>query len=436
MSDLNSEEKMKAIFGKDYYGAERRHCHLHILAVRDALSDFIQYAALWPSRINRSAVELFGLVDDAVVVGTPIQSALRNAGQNKHEIVGYICQHFPVSLSVADDKGALPTHYAARYASLDVFKTVLDATAVANVMHKNDCGDTFAHWACCREDGYEDNINYICESYPALLSVANMAGEYPLHVASQYSSLAAFEKILETYPSAIDAVSHENRLMNSASRKRDLDFSYELAQNGLFGGTVAHHATARGDGNTDIILFIAREYSRLLEIPDDIGCLPLHSMLDCKSLFRVNAFEAVYSAFPAAINIMDNEGHLPIHHFLSYNEFDTEAMLATLRFLLKHHMGDLEVTLNPEWPECVKRIMLRVKPQLDMAEYRELNWQHRKMAMWMAVGAVIFGDNNNDNNNNNNNNNNDNNNEQTGIIIRMLNQRGQADMVREVLSFL
>ena len=168
-----------------------------------------------------------------------------------------------------------------------------------------------------------------------------MAGEYPLHVASEYSSLAAFEKILETYPSAIDAVSHENRLMNSASRKRDLDFSYELAQNGLFGGTVAHHATARGDGNTDIILFIAREYSRLLEIPNDIGCLPLHSMLDWKSSCRVNggmdiinAFEAVYSAFPAAINIRDSEGRFPIDHFLDIERtWTVEDISGALQFL-------------------------------------------------------------------------------------------------------
>jgi hypothetical protein len=202
--------------------------------------------------------------------------------------------------------------------------------------------------------------------------------------------------------------------------------------------TPAHYATYREDGDAHIIGFISRTCPKSLAIPNKNGALPLHSMLAELSSFRLNlvAIRSVYSACPAAIKTEDNKGRLPLHYLLASSERGdytlrhsmsagdaTSGFANCLRFVLKEYPDAVKFiqwsTSTDNWAEYVKRIILRIRPALSPRQFRRLNWQHRRMFIWLAYGTVST-------------------NGQVHFILNLRNlaTNGPFDMMREIVSYL
>jgi Ankyrin repeats (3 copies) len=151
----------------------------------------------------------------------------------------------------------------------------------------------------------------------------------------------------------------------------------------------------------------------------------------------------LHDAYPEAVTKTAYFAVLPLQAFLLAQSLSTPAKdddgsvkreaLGVVRFLLKLYPEALD-SIDPLWAGKVinaylpvsgdiGRAVLRVRPQLNMALYRKFNWEHRRAAMWLALGTLVGVD--------------------GGVAIaaectclRRLGVIGPRDMLREIISYL
>lgn len=246
-----------------------------------------------------------------------------------------------------------------------------------------------------------------------------------LHIEAKEGTLASFKVILAAYPTDLTYV--------------DEDY-----------GSPAHFAVENFNETErlDILKFLSEYYPACMATVDCRDQYPLHSMMYPYALrCNIGVLQAIYFAYPPAIKAKDTRGYLPLYsllfdlHYMRWIYYgdderftDPDAIIASLQFLLKMYPEALE---NPPpkslrlniLSESVRRVILRAKPQLDMAEYRRLNWKNRYVTMWLARGKLITTKN-----------------AEEGtdscvkdldaLCLRKLGKRDLIDMLREVVSFI
>jgi hypothetical protein len=137
---------------------------------------------------------------------------------------------------------------------------------------------------------------------------------------------------------------------------------------------------------------------------DSDGNLPLH--LACKRE-TLEAIEAIYACYPAAISEYNNKGLTPLSCLFEsriagtiWEPVSVEA--DTLRFLLRHcpidtfhdyalrcrFAGGNDDDANYRWPDFVRRLLLRADPTTCPAELAKLNYAERRMAMFLIFSAL------------------------------------------------
>ena len=340
--------------------------------------------------------------------------------------VQYVTQQNPSALRTKDCRGRLPIHESAWNISnsrYDIFRTLVEAYPEGMQVVDND-GDTVLHYAIYHYDNpCIDTIKFLIERCPQLcqlqdskgalplhahilkcdsvvtenqmtilrllvdtykdgLSVADDDGDFPVHIAVANGCVEIVEYLLEEYPLALKRFGSNN--------------IYPIAVN----------------NNIAITELICSKYPGCLQIPygwqsedddddnnDLNGFLTLHFALRDKLYAQA---KLIWTTYPDAITTQSNNGNLPIHVLCRFGEFDSELGVSTeiLRLFVKHHPSGVSVRnsagdtayslLCASHPNdtFLHRIVLRVNPDLDSVAYRRLNYEARRMAIFLLFSAV------------------------------------------------
>jgi hypothetical protein len=155
------------------------------------------------------------------------------------------------------------------------------------------------------------------------------------------------------------------------------------------------------NGHEAIVQYICTHHANCASIPDTYNIFLFHYAMWKKA--NVSIVKLVYEAYPQAISTCNIEGRLPIHYLLSCGNFNTENDLVTnkLRFILSKCPDCVNIPDSPlifqtprtayelslSQPTFVQRLMLLAKPEMNLQLYRELNYNARRMGMFLGFTA-------------------------------------------------
>lgn len=160
-------------------------------------------------------------------------------------------------------------------------------------------GWTLMHGAA--SSGNVEAIRLLLQLAPELASTRNGDGEFPLHHAAPSNSPAAVQLLLQAAPRTAAAADS-------------------------FGWTAAHFAAKRGRADNLQILLDAGVPGP--EVSSTDSCLPLHLAARCaEGEAGAAAIGMLLTVYPAAAQVADHDGYLPLHHAA---EFGSEAAVSQL----------------------------------------------------------------------------------------------------------
>ena len=148
---------------------------------------------------------------------------------------------------------------------------------------------------------------------------------------------------------------------------------------------------------------ICTQNASCASIPDSGKSFLLHCIM-CDDKVNMSTVQLVYEAYPQAISTCDIYGELPIHYLLRDGNFNNENYLATnkLRFILSKCRDCVNIPDSPgqgrtpqtaydlslSGPAFVQRLLLLAKPEMNLQLYRELNYNVRRMGMFLGFAAI------------------------------------------------
>jgi ankyrin repeat protein len=270
----------------------------------------------------------------------------------------------------------------------------------AAAQHRNRYGYNLAHHACKYQDRMTDAERIeilklvLARHKDALKEATNLSGKLPSHVAAERCSMPVLSFLLDEYPDAATAVvdSESWNLLHYASLRLGPD-EYRAAK----------------------VRLLCTRYPALMVQRNDDGRTPLlHSCTEkeaattlmlCKAGGREAASTAV--VHPTDAQYIHN-GQLPLHWLISCERITLKADLLSpaadaFRLLLRlypeaagieggvgadYNVTPYRIAVSRELPAYYLRLLLRAAPQLDPMELRRLNWEERRMAMFMAFVGV------------------------------------------------
>jgi hypothetical protein len=150
-------------------------------------------------------------------------------------------------------------------------------------------------------------------------------------------------------------------------------------------------------GNVDNVKYICDKFPSAVNIENFQKSNPLHVACEGESL---PILQLLHNAFPSNVYKTDSEGRYPLHIFMQVHPDispETSPEADCLRFLLKensdavdsedsHHESPLSIC--PTDNLFVRRLLLRAKPGINPTELHDLNYQQRRMGVFLAYCAI------------------------------------------------
>jgi hypothetical protein len=340
-------------------------------------------------------------------------------------------QAFPFqnqTVLISEDAASYALQMAALQCSLDEFLIVLgrqwDAAYCLNEVYPNFPLDTYEFnpsndnyyrlrgtallTSLRRDDNNIDIVRYLCEHHPDCAMIGDLDGVMPLfYGVYRHSSWDVYQMLLNAYPEAVDCLT-------------------------VYGENLAHWVARATDADPAVVDDICLYYPELFFKKNEAYQFPLHLVAAQGTLA---SFQLIMAANPDAIFYIDHPidpcnacwSGTPVHHAAMRRDGNADIF----RYICEVAPDSLEIINDAgeaplvQCDETMRRRILRFRPELDRTEYRRLNWEHRRVAMWVAVGTVtvagtVEGGDNAD----------------IDYCLRMIGQRGPFDMFREVISFL
>ena len=125
---------------------------------------------------------------------------------------------------------------------------------------------------------------------------------------------------------------------NYKEAKRCVDYGAAINASNVFGKTALHLAAV--EGNIDAVRFLLNEGARLRR-KDCEGKTPLHYAAERKEGRQLISCALIRAG--AAVDVVDDDGCAPLHHFVKNNQKNVLEYLLKDRFLSRHIKIDVDV---------------------------------------------------------------------------------------------
>lgn len=238
---------------------------------------------------------------------------------------------------------------------------------------QNKCESLPLHIACSLNNAYtSDIVDTLLNTYCEGATVKNSHGLLPAHIAAEHSSVEVLEKVILKYHEAINIPS-----------------SGDL--------TPLHHAII--GNNFKSVKYLVEAHPACVLYGNFKGYLPLHTAVS--SGYNINIIKTLHYAYPEAIRTFSTDGKLPLHVFAiedhDHVALENDVSTNILRFLLKSYPeavnipdanGNTVYSLCRQDNKFYRRLILRSMPSLNYNEYIELNYQSRRLAMFLSFAAI------------------------------------------------
>jgi ankyrin repeat protein len=218
-------------------------------------------------------------------------------------------------------------------------------------------------------------ISVLLNAYKEGARVADDEGSLPLHHAAYGMTLASVKILVEAHPAALSVCTDRyGSPFSQASGRKDseglavLKYLYELQPDSImeFGERKwlpLHFAASFA--SLDIMNFLLSKYSEAAKAQTSLaGSLPLHLLIerfqsDSLSTKFGDMLRVLLRYYPDAAEKPDSDGVIPY-----------------------------SMAVEGAMPFLIRRLLLRAVPVIDPAELRRLNYEERRMAMFLAYSAV------------------------------------------------
>eukprot|EP01031_Cornospumella_fuschlensis_P028698 gene28698-34646_t len=240
-------------------------------------------------------------------------------------------------------------------------------------MAANDIQLLPLHVACYSKSpgNARETVELLLSIKPDVAQVWGATG-LPAHYAAEFSTAEVLQSILQTHPAAIYAACPDDN-----------------------GNTPLLKAVA--SGNEDTVAYICASHPEVVRVANAQGCTALHLAAEGDS---ARILQLLHAAEPENIALADAEGRLPLYVFCEVHqepllERDREA--ECLRFLLRHYpaavtapslSGETALSLCNPTNRYARRLLLRAQPTLHPTELQQLNYECRRMALFLACAAI------------------------------------------------
>jgi ankyrin repeat protein len=303
--------------------------------------------------------------------------------------------HADVSVALLQDSdGNTPLHLLCklkgedddeglRATMMDIMRKQLLDTCPAAAMIANTNGSLPLH---CVFYGDSDTgfLQQLIAAYPEGLQCGDNDGFLPAHCAAQVGTLGMLTTVLDAYPEA-------------------------ASSNVAICGTPLHQVSFQPEEETpDFVRYLYERYPAAIKTPrHGDGWYPLHCATESGSN---EVLKLVHTLYPDSISIATTDGHknLPLHILFAEGHFESplSADADMLRYLLRHYpaaatipAGPRDENMNPyqlavkyEYPDFVRRLLLRAAPELDPDELHRLNYEERRIALFLVHCAISNGE--------------------------------------------
>jgi ankyrin repeat protein len=294
----------------------------------------------------------------------------------------------PYSLTVVDDDDRLSVDYALNNEdlSVDICLYLLElCPASARIMHRDGALPIHRIFSSNRpEDEKKVLMEKLIELYPESVSIPDDIGNWPAHMAASWNCQQCCIRLLG--------------LNSEALQKPSVDYKGNRLDVSVLG--------------LDILVFSMKtfpdHFTQILDDGDGHQWTPLHSAV---RPLTITVFAActtrILMQFPAACRLKLN-GNLPLHRLLfcqrphNHVGIDYLSSLARcVRLLVQLYPESVAVKNLVEkspYDICVQnnhdlsiqRILLRAYPQVDYQRYCDLNYEARRMALFLSLMAFSF----------------------------------------------
>ena len=340
---------------------------------------------------------------------------------------------FPKWFTVRDDFMNLPFHYASRFSSIKVIEFYLHYMTPASIKMVGFMGQSILHLACSYQNtdimrvlwdfdelmlhvydaehctpfhracirGDLNVIQFILTLDPnvALLK-KDMYSALPLHVCS-HISLDAFVLVLKANPMAFMTTTyfdgtHDNLFELLAAEKlsaadRKIEYICDHYPQFMSDRSDYYEQLDNSGHNPQFM-------SEYVDQRDNLVDLPFRFAIRTRAHMRI--IQAVYNAYPEAINIRGTDGLLPIHLHTDSSRDQALCDVEIMKFLIKHspdslmkpynssgiHITPYEEVLNRKC-YVYQRMMLYADPNRHRDRYEYLNWEARRWCMFLGFKA-------------------------------------------------
>ena len=272
---------------------------------------------------------------------------VNGAGLTASGVLHLLVKMYPESVREVNGVGYLPIHIAARWRSPEFCKVLIDAYPESLRVGVEVEGLFPIHSACL--ETRIDTAKYLLDLYPERTNVRSSHGTLPIHHASTIESEEKVEMIkwlLTEDPDCASKVGPSGELpihracMFNKSVLKAVQLLFDAHPEGIFahdGDGETPLDMARSGGMSDIVdvvsfletqLVYAQQAQDSAIMSGNNGMLPLHTALKEKA--SLGAIKLLVKGNPAALQMTDSRGVLPIHIACSCSTVGVVKFLAEL----------------------------------------------------------------------------------------------------------
>jgi ankyrin repeat protein len=304
----------------------------------------------------------------------PLHNALYNESLERSAIAKCLIDADPSSASLCNLDGDTCFHIAIdQECGQDVLHNLIQAFP-EGILTANDMGYLPLHLACLSKDSPRNHevVDLLLRAKKDAVRLPSTAGHLPIHIAAEHSTEDVLQSVVNAYPDSVYSVCSAN-----------------------------HNNTplmiAIGSGNEACVNFLCDHYPESAKCINSAGLNPMHAAVEGDSL---SILRKVFDTNPDVIRQIDLCGRLPLHVFMQVHQDlvgESSSEVDCLRFLLKHYpeavniedaSGETSLSLCPQFNKVFRRLLLRQQPSLYVDEFRALNYENRRMAMFLAFVAI------------------------------------------------
>lgn len=268
--------------------------------------------------------------------------------------------------------------------------TLIDTLLKANPEAAKCENEALMHNLCQYTQGdlWKSLISLFFAANKDIFKLNNDIRGLPAHSTARSNSLEALKHLLEMYPeSALMVDSQGNNILHYAMKSTSIDISMVKEK----------------------VKFINREYPNLFHESNIRGYTPLHSAL---SEVNLKGAIALYQADVTVVkdrviysNITSSRHlFLPLHILISEHNADYVLPLSNLanhmRLLIKLYpeaagikdgagLTPYDLAVDQEFSPYFQRLLLQADPTINPNELHRLNYNERRLAMFLAFRAVV-----------------------------------------------